>query len=143
MAKQLFIKLQTPTIELEVKAQDASGTEGSILVGFKRYPLDQLASKFEPNATEEAKSDLDFFSAEIIYIKNATLEVYEDGKFLEDLVITDTRTAEPNEFFQGAKEALDVLLGYYLNSAPWKDALITAYRTALLNTSFKEAELKN
>lgn len=36
MAKQLYVKLQTPSIELPVKAKDPSGLKDSIIVGFKR-----------------------------------------------------------------------------------------------------------
>jgi hypothetical protein len=143
MAKQLYIKLQTPTVELPVKATDVSGVTQEILVGFKRYDLDQLKAKFDDETTLETQTDIDFFSQEIIYIKNAVLEIHDETGFLEDLVVKDTRTAEPNEFFQSPKEALAVLLGYYLNSSPWKNALIKAQQEALFNTSFADGELKN
>jgi hypothetical protein len=143
MAKQLFIKLQTPTVELPVKATDASGSTGEIQVGFKRYNLDELKTKFDNPTKLEAETDLEFFSKEIIYIKNAVLEIYDNDVYLEDLVIEDTRTAKPNEFFQDPKEALAVLLGYYLNSSPWKNALLKAQQEALFNTITLDGELKN
>lgn len=143
MAKQLFVKLQTPTIELKVEAKDASGITGAIKVGFKRYTIEELQKKFENPTKLENETDLDFLTKEIIYIKDATLEVYDNGVYVEDLVIKDSREAEPNEFFQEPKEALAVLLGYYLNSSPWKNALLKSYQEALFNTNFAEGELKN
>lgn len=147
MAKKLFVKLQTPSIELKVKATDASGSVSEILVGFKRYDLSQLEAKFKeqvPDAATDTNADFNFISKEVIYIKNAVLEIYDDnGNYLEDLVVEDTRTVEPNEFFQTPKEALDVLLTHYMGSNPWKNSLFEAYRDALVNVSYKEAELKN
>jgi len=142
MTKQFYIKLQTPTVELPVTATDASGKTETIQVGFKRYSLDQLEAKFN-ETTDLTESDMDFLTKEIIYIKNGTLEVYDDGKYLEDFIVKDTREVEPNEFFQDTKDALVVLLGYYLNSSPWKDALIAAYTNSVKNMGYKDGELKN
>jgi len=36
MAKQLYVKLQTATIELPISAKDPSGAKDTIIVGFKR-----------------------------------------------------------------------------------------------------------
>lgn len=147
MAKKLFVKLQTPSIELKVKATDASGTTSEVLVGFKRYDLSQLEAKFKeqtPESATDTNADFNFISKEVIYIKNAVLEIYDEkGDYLEDLVVTDTRTVEPNEFFQSPKDALDVLLTHYMGSNPWKNSLFEAYRDALVNVTYKEAELKN
>jgi hypothetical protein len=146
MAKKLFVKLQTPSIELKVKATDASSATSEILVGFKRYDLSQLEAKFKeqtPDSTD-TNADFNFISKEVIYIKNAVLEIYDEkGEYLEDLVVADTRTVEPNEFFQTPAEALVVLLEHYMGSNPWKNSLFEAYRDALVNVSYKEAELKN
>lgn len=143
MAKKLYTKLQTPTVELTVTATDVAGNVNSIKVGFKRYTIEELQKKFENPTKLENETDLDFLTKEIIYIKDATLEVYDNGVYVEDLVIKDSREVEPNEFFQEPKEALAVLLGYYLNSSPWKNALLKSYQEALFNTNFAEGELKN
>ena len=146
MAKKLFIKLQTPTIEMEVTAKDASGKEDKILVGFKRYTVEQLQAKFKEaeNQQLDETSDFKFMSEEVVYLKNVVLEIYdENDKYLEDLVVADTRTVTQNEFFQDSKDALDVLLKHYINSNPWKNSLFEAYRKALLNMSYEDAEAKN
>jgi hypothetical protein len=47
MAIELHVKLQTPTIELLVKAKDAAGNTDSIKVGFRRYELTEAQTKLE------------------------------------------------------------------------------------------------
>ncbi|MCK9622888.1 MAG: hypothetical protein M0R47_20425 [Methylobacter sp.] len=143
MAKQFYIKLQSPFIEMPVEAEDASGKVSSLLVGFKRYPTKEVEVKL--NSFKDLTEDqyVEYLKNEILYIKNAVLEVYDGGVYVEDLVIEDTRTAKPNEFFQEADNVLVVLLEYYLSSAPWKNSLFSAFIKSLYNVSFKEAELKN
>ena len=45
MAVKLSVKLQSPTIEILVKAKDASGATDSIVVGFKRYEAKEAKVK--------------------------------------------------------------------------------------------------
>ena len=47
MATQLYVKLQTPTIELQVKAEDSSKTKAIVQVGFKRYEVDETGVKLD------------------------------------------------------------------------------------------------
>lgn len=143
--KKLLVKLQSPTVEVTVKATDVAGNSSEILVGFKRYTVDELKKKIDSiTEMDSSTNDVEFFSKEIVYIKNAVLEVYDDNdNYLEDLVIKDTRTVEPNEFFQDSAEALTVLLGYYTQSNPWKNALLAGYYNALSNLPPEDLELKN
>ena len=83
MALQLYVKLQTPTIELQVKAKDASGSKDTFIVGFKRYDLKETEGKFtslqdiledvqnENNLNSEALNK--FVKSEIVYMKAAKL----------------------------------------------------------------------
>lgn len=147
MAKQLFVKLQTPSVEIRVESKpDASGEISAITVGFKRYPIDKIESileEFKSAGSDENKA-IDFIKSQIIYIKNASLDVYEDDKFVETLVIDDTRDAKPfDSFWETGAEALAVLSSYYLNSTPWKGQITDSFMKALINTDYKEAEIKN
>lgn len=72
MTKKLFVKLQTPSIELKVKATDASGTTSEVLVGFKRYDLSQLEAKFKeqtPDSATDTNADFDFILKKLSTLK--------------------------------------------------------------------------
>ena len=155
MALQLYVKLQTPTIELQVKAKDASGSKDTFVVGFKRYDLKETEGKF--TALQEILEDVQnennlnsdalnkFVKAEIVYMKAAKLELYDNIKdTIKELSIPDTRTAKPVEtLWETSDECLDVLLDLYLASAPYRVSLISAMQKALLNNDYSEGELKN
>jgi hypothetical protein len=155
MALQLYVKLQTPTIELQVKAKDASGTKDSLVVGFKRYDLKETEGKFkalqsilediqdENNLNSETLNK--FIKDEIVYLKSVKVEVYDKEKeTTKELSIVDTRTTKPVEtLWETPDDCLDVLLGYYLASAPYRVSLISAMQKALLNNDYESAEVKN
>jgi len=155
MALQLYVKLQTPTIELQVKAKDASGNKDSLIVGFKRYELKETEVKFKQlqDILEETQTNNSlnseelntFVKDELVYIKAAKVESYDDEtKVSKDIVISDTRTAKKIEtLWDTPEECLDVLLNYYLASAPYRVSLISAMQKALLNNDYESAELKN
>ena len=153
MAKRIFVKLQTPIIELPVTAIDASWEEQTIIVGFKRYSLTELQVKIDAyNAATQATTETDsYLVKEISYIKNGILEAYEVDKAgeiipdspVETVIVEDTRTVVPNEFFQDSASCLAVLLEKYVASAPWKNSLYKALLNALLNTTYSEDKVKN
>ena len=153
MTIQIAIKLQTPTIELPVKAKDASGAKDTILVGFKRYPIDEAQVKLDLvqdllDSADKAKNlestELDtFLTNEIVYIKQIKLDIDENGKPRE-LSIPDTRQAKPiADLWENGDECLSVLLKMYLSSAPYRLALILAGQKALYNNDYSQEELKN
>jgi hypothetical protein len=151
MTIKLFVKLQTPTIELKVSAKDASGATDALLVGFKRYELTESQEKLNKllelmKAKEDSTdiSDVDtFIKDEIVYIKQSKLSIEEDGKEKE-LTIPDTRTAKPVAgLWETGLEALDVLTSLYLASNPYRLALIIALQKALFNSDLSEGEAKN
>lgn len=148
MAKQLFVKLQAPTIELKVQAEDSSGLGAEMFVGFKRYNIDDAQVKLEEYKDSFSSSDEDapikFIKKQIVYIKGATLEMYDDDKLVETIAVTDTRTAKPLESFWGSpEECLAVLLDYYFQSLPWKNSFFNAINKALLNVDIKDGAIKN
>lgn len=151
MARQLFVKLQTPTIELPVQAKDSADSSASITVGFKRYTIQEAEGKLkEFMAALDNPADDSYLRGQIVYIKNASLEVYEidengnaSAEPIEEILISDSRTPTPNEFFQDASTCLNVLVDKYVNSVPWKNSLYEALQKALLNTDYKDAQIKN
>lgn len=159
MALKLFVKLQTPTIELKVSAKDASGNKDSLLVGFKRYELDAAQAKMETVSkilkTDEkdeqgnpvapdSKEVNDFLKGEIVYLKQLKLDLVDDAGNTKELAIADTRTVKPNEgLWESADECLAVLLDMYLSSAPYRLSLITSMYKALFNGDYSDAEAKN
>jgi len=158
MAKQLFVKLQTPVIELTIKAKDSSGATDKIVVGFKRYKLEEAEKElttFQELLEQQiedmkdgslASKEIDaYIKSQVIYIKQAKLEIYdsENDKTIE-LVVPDTRKAKPNDDFWGTSdECLAALLDLYLSAAPWRSSLITALQKALLNVDYEAEQLKN
>lgn len=155
MALQLYVKLQTPTIELQVKAKDASGTKDSLVVGFKRYDLKETEGKFkalqsilediqeESNLNSETLNK--FIKDEIVYLKTAKLELSDsETKTTKELLVADTRAAKRVEtLWETPDDCLDVLLNLYLASAPYRVSLISSMQKALLNNDYENAEVKN
>ena len=150
--------LQTPSIELVIDAKDASGEKDSALFGFKRYTavkgenrmkdlqaiLDSGAKRAEDGDTSSAELDA-FLTKEILYIKKLVLKTEDTLTGKKELMkIEDTRTAKPVDGFWGTGvECLSVLVGYYIESSPWKTSLITGVMKAILNNDYEEALAKN
>ena len=153
MTIRIFAKLQTPTIELKVQALDAAGTKDSILVGFKRYEITQaqvkllalqeLLSNIKDDSDADQKVLDAFVKEEIVYIRQAKLDLEEDGKNKE-LIIQDTRTTKPIAgLWEDSDGAIDALTDLYLASSPYRLALILATQKALFNSDFSGEERKN
>lgn len=156
MTLNIYVKLQTPSIELKVSAKDSSGKTDSIIVGFKRYELSiaekkikELVSAWESSIKEDA-SDADkltfeiFVRNEILYLKNLKLTLVDDKSVERELAISDTRTAKIYEGLWDTPDAcLSVLVNLYLSSAPYRLSLLTALQKAFLNADFEAAEAKN
>lgn len=149
---KLYVKLQSPTIELKVTAKDVSGAISSMLVGFKRYEakegdvkINELQEVLIDYAKEDTTSDdLDsFIKDEIVYLKKVELDL-EDGDKVTTLHIPDTRRAKPNETFWGSsEECLSVLVDLFLASQPWKVSLMSSQQKALMNNDYGDALAKN
>lgn len=155
MALQLYVKLQTPTIELPIKAKDAAGNRDSFFVGFKRYPLkeakivlDKLQELYNDykDSPDEFATKLDsLIKKEVVYIKGIKLDTIDDttGR-VSELHIPDTRQAKPIEtLWASPEECLDVLLDHLLECGPIRVSLNEAMTKALLNSDFEEDKVKN
>lgn len=150
MALKVFVKLQTPTIELKVEAKDASGVKDSILVGFKRYEIKQTEAKLK--ALQETLENIEDTSkleeaikAEVVYIKQAKVTLFDEEKKTEkELLVQDTRTAKLVEtLWENSDECLAVLLDLYLSSSPYRVSFMSGMQKALINSDFENAEAKN
>lgn len=147
MATKLFIVTQAPSAEVTVtSAKDVEGKIQEIKIGFRRYGLEKAQSILEGLKEVTPETEKEILKQNILYIKQAVVATYDEETLELDKTITveDTRTAEPfAPFWESSKECLAVLLEHYLDSAPWKGAIITAFVTSLYNIDFKEAEAKN
>jgi hypothetical protein len=47
MAINIYVKLQTPVVELTIEAKDASGKKDKFVAGFKRYEINEANSKLK------------------------------------------------------------------------------------------------
>lgn len=148
MAKQLFVKLQTPVIELVITATDASGKKESITGGFKRYDektSEGLLKTFNEvyGASQKEEELLAFVKQNVLYLKNVKLEIVEDGKTTE-LVVKDTREAAAvTELWTTPEECLTLLLDTFMASAPWRLEITLSVQKALYNINLEDSRLKN
>jgi len=162
--KQLFVKLQSPVIELPIVSKDSSGAKDSFLVGFKRFEVEEsekelhkfqslLKEQMEAAKEEDSsgryvqaystESD-EFIKDKIVYIRQATLGVYDsETDKTTNLTVADTRKAKPNDFWENEEGCLDALLNLYLASSPTRSAIIAGMTKALLNTNYDEERIKN
>lgn len=147
MAKKFYIQSQSPVVEITVQSEkDAEGKFQSMTVGFKRHTLTEsqsLLDSFKDLSDEAAK---DLILKEVLYLKNAQVEIYDDETLakLETIKIVDTRTVKPvDPFWADKDECLAVLLDSYLDSIPWKGPFIQAYIKTLYNMEIKEDKAKN
>jgi len=150
---ELFVKLQVPTIELEVNVKDAAGTKDKIIVGFNRYEIEESKTKFaeleriaeESEVKIQENLYMSFVKNEVVYLRKMELESknQETGK-MSKLLVEDTRTQKAIEGLWGTPEqCLDVLLDYYLRSAPYRLSFISTMSTAIANLDHTENKIKN
>jgi len=153
---QLYVKLQTPCIEIKVKAKDSSGAVDALLVGFKRYEskkatkeLTILQGLFEDQMGKQDEdidtTELDIYiKSQVIYIKQANLILLDEEGKQSTLVVPDTRKAKQvADRWESSEDCLDVLLSLYLASAPWRLAFNGSLQKALANANYQDELLKN
>lgn len=169
MSLQLYVALQTPVIELTVKVKDVAKETDSILVGFKRYKieesdeqmkilqevLDKSIGVYEEDPENSSKKvcieepDTSFLNTfikdHIVYIKKIALKTEDTVTKKKGVMrIEDTRTAKPVEgFWETSTESLSVLVDFFLESSPWKTSLITNVMKAIANADYEDAAAKN
>lgn len=142
MAKKLYVKLQTPSVELPLTVRDAGGKEATLHVGFRRYDIKDMEAKV---AEWQKYDDMDkVLEKEIIYFLNAEVEIEEDNE-ISSYIVKDTRVEPKNDgLWNNEKECLALLLSKYMNSLPWKNGMFELFNKTLTNMdSTREAELGN
>lgn len=154
MALKINLQLQTPTIELKVRAKDASGATETLKVGFKRYEVAETKAKFEEltaltsalTSDDKDSPELDkFISDEVVYILGANIVVSDSDTGTDrKMTIPDTRTIKPVEALWGSgDECRNILISAYLQSAPYRVSLLGALSKALLNNDYESDSAKN
>lgn len=142
--KKLYVKTQAPFIEIPTVSTDKNI---EIIIGFKKYNLSELQSKFEVLGSMDEQALEAHLRKEILYIKNASLTEYDEDTFevIQEISIADTRKAIPLEGFWTTKEeCLVVLLDTFLDSSLWKSSFYDSYNQSLTaDLSLEEAQIKN
>ena len=151
---QIFIQLQTPTVELEVKSdRDPAGNSSKIRVGFRRYDafegqkrystlLEELSAAEKLEDPEESLKGLHrIVLPEVEYFSKAIVHVKE-GTQLKELTV-DTRKP-PAELWATSEQAVSELLMMYISSSPWRNNLLSALFNSFSNRDLSDlAEVKN
>jgi len=169
---QIFIQLQTPIIELEVKSEkDPSGESGKIRVGFKRYDAFAGQKKFaevlnalqeaeksteKTEKTEEEKEEKEplkatpeeaFKKLHEIVLKEVeyickAIIKVQEGVTIKELTV-DTRKP-PTDLWTSSEEAVSELLKMYLSSTPWRSNFLSTMFDSFSNRDLSDlAEIKN
>jgi len=152
MTVSIKLKLQTPTIELPVKARNAAGASELFKMGFKLYDVEETRKKFkeltdiQQRITEDnpGTEELDkFVQSEVVYVKGLAIDVIENGSE-RTINIADSRTAKPIEtLWADEVECKDLLTSVALTSAPYRVAILQAMQKAFLNNDYSEEKTKN
>ena len=147
---EFFVELQTPTVEHEVKAKDASGHSSSIIVAFKRYERKEAQEKMEEtsafltdNNTEGYKN---FIAEQIVYYKKVTLMMKKPNGELYAVKVADSREiTEKHDLYDPDVPLTERLTEKFLNSTPWWLAIATACQYVLANMDVEgeSAKAKN
>lgn len=88
---------------------------------------------------------LDFYKSQILFIKRASLEIEDEKGKSKDLVIADTRTAEPvDSLWSSSDECLVVLLDVYMQNLTIRESLTKLITDTIFNLNISnEAKGKN
>lgn len=153
---EIYIGLQTPSIELKIKAMDSSGQQESLFAGYQRADSEESEKLLESYNSIVAHEDFGNAMAEaelfpamrerILYLRDVQLLTVKDDKLVPFLKVPDTRRAKDNADLWGdADNCLSFLLDMYLRSTPWRSAFIEGYMDSLVNSKelSSSAKLKN
>lgn len=148
------LRLQAPSIELPVIARDASGATETIILGFKRYDVEDTRKKFKALSEIHERitddnpdpTELDaFVREEILYVKKANIEVTDNETgATRNISVPDSRVVKPVEaLWESSEECVSLLLSAYLTSAPYRVSILGALSKAFLNNDYAEGSAKN
>lgn len=103
--------------------------------------LSEIVDKSEKLKQEEEEAIFSIIQKDILYFKNVHFEIYdEEDNFLEKLKVSDTRYAEPCEFWENPKECFNASLKEYLSNSKFKEKVIEIYGKLLNNIALIEEE---
>lgn len=147
---QLQILGQKPSVELEVKAKDASKVVQTLIVGFKRHKTKDAKLRIETydniiqadtfDLTDSPRLD-QFLREEVLYMLKVSLTVVdEETGETQTLRIPDTRKAVPvDSLWKTPEECLSMLMDAYLPWSSWKMAFLPKVQSALIESDTEAA----
>lgn len=153
---KFYVALATPSIEVIVKAKDAFGNTGSILVGFRRYApeeglkkidtITELAESAEFNTTQDRENAIKLFlKGEILFVKNVDVYTEEEpGVPVLYKTVEDSRTEKDQDLQGENSSCLDFLLDMLFASPSWGSAFTEVFYAVHMNFKLNaESEVKN
>lgn len=130
-AERLIAQLQ----ELETKG-DRTSEEFYEQRNYLRTTLDNVTESREQETKE-------FYKSQILYIRNAVIEVEDEKGASKDIRVADTRSVTPVEsLWESSDECLAVLLDAYLSIPSLGDSLISKISETILNINLED-KVKN
>lgn len=146
--KKLYLKLQSPVIELKVQCRDGSGASTSFIVGFKRHGKTEAENRlkaFQDMFTEAVQTGLldKFIKDEILYVKDIEFDVEDtETGAVTHILVKDSRKEKKGDAWEDADECLELLKSLLFDSNPYATAIYGAYPKALVNVDLSN-ELGN
>jgi hypothetical protein len=146
--KKLYLKLQSPVIELKVQCRDGSGASTSFVVGFKRHGKTEAENRlkaFQDMFTESVQTGLldKFIKDEILYVKDIEFDVEDtETGAVTHILVKDSRKEKKGDAWEDADECLELLKSLLFDSNPYATAIYGAYPKALVNVDLSN-ELGN
>jgi hypothetical protein len=103
---------------------------------------DSIQGELDKLMEEQAVYQENFIKEHILFIKNVSLELKEEG-VIKSLLI-DTRDVKPIEsLWDTPEQALVVLLELYLKEPAYRDSLLNVVPKLVFGTDFKDKKLGN
>ena len=141
--RESFRKLiSNPELELYLAKLEKLEKEGDKAEETFYEERKQLQDKIDSLVTNQELLSSQFYKSQILFIKNASIEIEEDGK-VKDMIVPDTQTVTPIEsLWENPEECLAVLLDAYFSVPPIRDSLVSKITDVILNFQ-SEAKTKN
>lgn len=138
MSNFSMVKLNRLQKQLEELKEDINSSETDFDIR-----VSELETLIADKLDHFENYQIEFCKKHILFIKNASLSIIEDG-IAKDLLVADTREAKPIEsLWASPEECLVALLDIYLENIAFKDSLFTQVPALVFNTDSKGEQLKN
>jgi hypothetical protein len=145
MAKKLYLRLQSPVIELKISCRDGGGTQASFTVGFRRHGKVEAEDKlkafqdlFSSEGVKTTQLD-DFIKDDIMYVKDIDFDVEDtETGALSHVSVKDSRKEKKGELWEDSDECLTTLKDMLFDSNPYATALYGAFPKALVNIDLSQ-----